>query len=307
MINAVARAWCAGSCAWSSAALCLALTTCLTLGGCCSAGPGRAGPLDPEQVAARVQARRSDERLRAFTIVPTGPFLVIGDGHPDDVRAYADQVVGWAYRLLAADYFELWPNKLIELWVFKNERSYRHHTNVVFGEIPASPYGYYEPCDGAVIVNVALGTGTLVHEMVHPLIEANLPDAPTWLNEGLASLFERPVERDGHLVGRPNWRLPPLQRALAERRAPSLREVMAMSRGTFYDDDRALNYGVARYLLYYLQEKELLRPYFHAFRQARADDPDGHRTLLSVLRATSWDAVQSEWERFVLELHDAQD
>ena len=34
-------------------------------------------------------------------------------------------------------------------------------------------------------MNISTGGGTLVHEIVHPFIEANFPACPPWLNEGL--------------------------------------------------------------------------------------------------------------------------
>ena len=57
-------------------------------------------------------------------------------------------------------------------------------------------------------MNIATGGGTLVHELVHPYVEADFPGAPPWLNEGLGSLFEQSDERDGYIVGLTNWRLP---------------------------------------------------------------------------------------------------
>ena len=34
---------------------------------------------------------------------------------------------------------------------------------------------------------------TITHELVHPIVESDFPRAPTWIDEGLASLFEAPV------------------------------------------------------------------------------------------------------------------
>ena len=46
-------------------------------------------------------------------------------------------------------------------------------------------------------MNIATGGGTLVHEIVHPFVEANFPGCPTWFNEGLGSLYEQSAERKG--------------------------------------------------------------------------------------------------------------
>ena len=63
-------------------------------------------------------------------------------------------------------------------------------------------------------MNIGPGAGTLSHELVHPYMEANFPNVPSWFNEGLASLYERPSEKKGHIVGLPNWRLPNLKKQI---------------------------------------------------------------------------------------------
>jgi hypothetical protein len=156
---------------------------------------------------------------------------------------------------------------------------------------------------GGCCVNGSLGGGTLVHEMVHALMEANFDDAPTWFDEGLASLFEQPGERDGHIVGLTNWRLPSLQRAIRVGRVKPLRELMETSRWTFYDAERGgLHYAVARYLLFYLQERGLLVPYYRRFRTNVAGDSSGIASLLAVTGEYDLAALQHTWEAYVLGL-----
>jgi hypothetical protein len=77
-----------------------------------------------------------------------------------------------------------------------------------FQSKPTTPYGYYSSTHKALVMNISTGGGTLVHEIVHPFIEANFPNCPAWLNEGLGSLYEQCGEVDGHIHGYTNWRLP---------------------------------------------------------------------------------------------------
>src|SRR5437667_7465188 len=91
------------------------------------------------------------------------------------------------------------------------------------------------------------------------------PVVPPWFNEGLGSLYEQSAERDGHIVGLTNWRLAGLQKALARGDAPSFRALAAMDSDTFYGDDSGAHYATARYLLYYVQERGLLRDFYRAF------------------------------------------
>ena len=107
-----------------------------------------------------------------------------------------------------------------------------------FDDEPTTPYGYYSSEDNALVMNIGPGAGTLSHELVHPYIEANFPDAPSWFNEGLASLYEQPRERDGHMWGTTNWRLPGLTAMIKAKTLPSLADLLKTSREEFYDQQR---------------------------------------------------------------------
>jgi hypothetical protein len=279
----------------------VALTlACGSIAACCPRRPGRVGysPAEYDSRLAQVRAKAPP----GFTAIVAPPFVVAGDGPPERLREDAEQVITWAAVRLKADYFKLDPGHLVEVWLFDGEESYMRNTSVIFGEVPRTPYGYYSPCDHALIMNVSTGYGTLVHEMVHPFMEANLPDCPPWFNEGLASLYEQPGDAAGHLRGRTNWRLPDLQRAILQRRTRSLADLTALGRRAFYSDHQGLNYAEARYLCYYLQEQGLLVTYYRRFVAAIASDPTGYATLRSVLGETDMAAFQRRWEAFVLML-----
>ena len=62
------------------------------------------------------------------------------------------------------------------------------------------------------------------------------------------------------------------------------------------------HYAQARYLCYYLQEKNLLTKFYRAFVAAAKNDPSGVETLKSVLGREDLAAFQKEWEAFVLKL-----
>src|SRR5664279_1403049 len=99
-------------------------------------------------------------------------------------------------------------------------------------------------------MNFATGGGTLVHEIVHPFVEADFPDAPSWLNEGLGSLFEQSAERNGHIIGLTNWRLAGLQKAIRKKGLTTFEALAKTSSSEFYRDHEGTNYAEARYLLY---------------------------------------------------------
>ena len=237
-----------------------------------------------------------------FTVVIEPPFVVIGDEAPELVRQRARRTVRWAVDRLKQDYFVEDPKAILEIWLFKDARSYRHWARELFGDEPSTPYGYYGEASRALVMNISTGGGTLVHEIVHPFMDANFPSCPAWFNEGLGSLYEQSSSRDGHIIGLTNWRLAGLQKAIRAGALPSFRELTATSTHQFYHQDPGTNYAQARYLLYYLQEKGLLVRYYHAFRRNAAADPTGYKTLQTVLGEPDMTAFQKRWEAYVLGL-----
>ena len=121
---------------------------------------------------ARTRAREFGD---SFTILVEEPFVVFGDDTPERVERYAQSTVRWSVDLLRKGYFSRDPVEIVEVWLFKNRESYRKHTLEIFGDSPTTPYGYYSSVHRALIMNIATGGGTLVHEIVHPFIEANFP------------------------------------------------------------------------------------------------------------------------------------
>jgi hypothetical protein len=153
-------------------------------------------------------------------------------------------------------------------------------------------------------MNIETGSGTLVHEIVHPFIEANFPACPPWFNEGLASLYEQSGEVDGHLHGFPNWRLPALQETIKQGALVSFKSLLEMDADAFYRQDKGANYAQARYLCYYLQEKGLLVKFYREFTANQSADPSGYLSLQKILNETDMRAFQKRWEKFVLGLSE---
>ncbi len=296
------------------------------LAGCTSAASSEPGApprrADPERVervepGARAGAtsssaeyaehvRKLRERLRArglgnLQVRIEVPFVVAGDGTSEELERSLE-TVRWATDKLEQDFFARRPAKILDVFLFQTAESYERGVEALTGDAPGTPNGFYSSANGGLFMNISTGGGTLVHEIVHPYVEADLPSAPPWLNEGLGSLFEQSAERDGHIVGRTNWRLAGLQRAIARDGLPSFRELTSKGSAAFYDDERGTNYAQSRYLLYYLQEQGLLRDFYRAFRAARAKDPTGYATLAQTLGERDMPAFQRRWEQYVAAL-----
>jgi len=256
--------------------------------------------LSPAEAAQHVLAAK-EQLPPGFTPALVGPCLVLGDEAPDRVRARAARV-RWTVDLLKKDFFAKEPEQMTDVWVFRNRHSYESHVHAMLGEMPSTPYGFYVESRRALLMNIAPGDGTLVHELVHPFMHANFPRCPTWLNEGLASLYERPGEEDGHIRGYPNWRLPDLQVAISKRELMPLSRMMGLSEAAFYADDDGTHYAQARYLCYFLQEKGLLPAFFAQLVKDQDRDPTGLATLRSVLHIDDMNAFERQWRGFVMDL-----
>jgi hypothetical protein len=242
-----------------------------------------------------------------FTIVIQPPFIVIGDEPATEVKAHSDSTVKWAVEKLKQDYFANDPKEILDIWLFKDADSYERNALALFGEKPTTPYGYYSLTQKALVMNISTGGGTLVHEIVHPFIEANFPNCPPWLNEDLGSLYEQSGEFEGHIHGYTNWRLPGLQAAIRARSVPPFKDLMSLDARAFYNQDKGTNYGQSRYLCYYLQQRGLLLRFYREFLAHQTTDRTGYRTLQRILRVRDMNLFQRKWEKYVLGLLQGYD
>ena len=237
-----------------------------------------------------------------FTVVIQPPFVVIGDEPADVVKGHSEHTVKWAVDKLKQDFFAKDPKEILDIWLFKDAASYGRNTLVLFGEELTTPYGYYSSAHKALIMNISTGGGTLVHEIVHPFIEANFPACPPWLNEGLGSLYEQSGEVDGHIHGYTNWRLPGLQTAIRAGKVPKFKTLTALDARAFYNEDKGTNYAQARYLCYYLQQRGLLVKFYREFYVHQKEDPTGYQSLRKILGVADMNAFKHQWEKYILGL-----
>ena len=241
-----------------------------------------------------------------FVLVIQPPFIVLGDESAEALRMHATHTVNWAVDKLKLDFFQKDPGEIIDIWLFRDNQSYTNHAWTLFHDVPTTRFGYYSAAHHALVMNIATGRGTLVHEIVHPFMRANFPNCPPWFDEGLASLYEKCREKDGHIQGMINWRLEGLVKAIREGKTISFEKLTALNAQDFYGNSNGANYsqyyGQARYLCYYLQEKGLLVKFYHQFVANARANPSGLSTLKNVLGEPHMDAFKKKWEAFVLAL-----
>lgn len=238
-----------------------------------------------------------------FHIAIEKPFVVISDCPKEEVMDYSSRIVRQVVQLVKKDFFLKNPEKIIAIWLLKDQTSYKYYSNQQFGIDPQTPYGFYSPAHNSLILDISTGGGTLVHEIIHPFVAANFPNCPVWFNEGLASLFERPTQVNGHLYGMLNWRLQGLQDAIRNKTALPLSHLVQLSEHHFYEDPSGMPYAQAKFIAFYLQQQGLLVDFYHAFYENRQHDPSGINTLSTLLDFNDANEFQENWEKWVLQLH----
>lgn len=249
------------------------------------------------------RAMQLKKRLpKSFSYLIQKPFIVTGDESREDLEQRAQYTVKWFTEQIQKKYFPRDPPLIYEIWLFRDNASYRKYTREVFHDNPDTPFGYCSSEHSALIMNIATGGGTLCHEIVHAFIPSNFPDCPSWFNEGLGSLYEQCGTRNGEVAGLANWRLKGLKDEIRRGSLPSFETLCGTSSFQFYNMKKGNNYAQARYLLYYLQEKGLLEKFYNDFRTNVKWDSGGFKTLQLVLSEKDMKSFQDRWEKWVLTL-----
>lgn len=260
-----------------------------------------------DKLIAACAARRDVIRQQLgdqCAVITAAPFVVAGDMSEDELQAWYERTIQPAAIAMGHCYFDQQPTAPITVLLFRSQASYEHFADKLYRDRGISIYGYYKPRERTLVMNIATGGGTLVHELTHALIAFDCPQTPDWFNEGLASLHEqcrfREDERGPWIEGLVNWRLPRLQKELATGRLPSLADFLRDD--NFRGEREAVNYAQARYFCLFLQRRGLLEPYYFAMRKHVDSDPHGEQAIREVFPDQDWAAIDAEFHAFIRSL-----
>ena len=230
-----------------------------------------------------------------------GPFRLAGDLGEGAFDRIADGTVDACTRALRRQFFVKEPARPYTVYLMGDDRSYRGVAREITGRDPDTPFGFCVKARRVLVMNIATGTGTLVHEMVHALMAADFPGAPAWFEEGLASLYEQCRVEETRLVGLPNWRLPIVREAVGDPgRYVPIGELARMDDATFYGPGSPVHYAEARYLMFYLQEQGVLERFYRALRDAPARERDPGRLLATLLKVEDVDRVDADFRAWAM-------
>jgi Protein of unknown function (DUF1570) len=254
----------------------------------------------------RARVARDELGARTQTVVVSDIFVVIG---PSGWQGGAfDNSVSLMKNAMAGymnDRFGKKPDHAISVYLFPSAAPYEAFCKKQYAAPCIATYGFYQPGDRYMVMNAGLGIGTLTHEIVHPLVETDFPNAPTWLNEGIASVFEAPsIPKVGEIHGVKNWRHPRLVRAMksaAEKEHAKLDTLFGMPDTTFRSDAEDLHYAMARYVCQWLDGQGKLWPFYQRWRDHAAEDPTGEKSFEEVVGMKP-SRANAAWTKWVLAL-----
>lgn len=253
-------------------------------------------------LAARTRSFRANtgDKTRFETV--EGVFLLVA---PSGVLGGSAAVAKKALVAYFNKRFARRPTQAVAVVLFEDPKRYEAFCQVRYSEACLSPYGFYNPVDRTVVMNAGPGIGTLTHELVHPIVESDFPDAPIWINEGIASLYEAfSFPHDGEIRGAKNFRHAGLVAALRskdERPHASLPALFGMTDATFRGDRESLNYASARYFCQWMDGQNKLWPFYQAWRDDFEHDRSGAKAFAKTMGKTP-DELDEAWATWVRRL-----
>jgi hypothetical protein len=268
-------------------------------------GAASPGGSDGFQIEQSCQAAAAELRMRLAAdcaMIIRAPFVIAGDLSEQDLDAWHRRTIGPAARAMASAYFRTPPDEPITVLLFSGEQSYNRYAQHLFGDEGISVYGYYKPGRRTLVMNIATGGGTLVHELTHALIDFDFPKVPAWFNEGLASLHEQCRIRDDEtgIEGLVNWRLDALQSAIRDEWLRSLQSLVGDN--DFRGSQETLNYAQARYFCLYMQQQGVLTDFYRKFRDDQTSDPLGVASVAKVFPNQNWEELDADFRDWVRQL-----
>lgn len=162
---------------------------------------------------------------------------------------------------------------------------------------------YYLPQDNSVMVWLATGGGTLCHELVHALMESDLPSAPPWLSEGIASMNEEYGKINGVNGPLDNYRL--LYILDVYKRAGCfipIEQLINLSPKDFNNSSIAMLYSAfSRYFCIYLWERGMLSKIYKEIRDCPEKSTASQISIIEKNTKSTMPEIQADWQKWVLD------
>jgi hypothetical protein len=169
------------------------------------------------------------------------------------------------------------PDPTISLVLMPSLDRYRTFCEV-FDDTP-SDLGFYRPDFRVAIANLGNSIGNLRHELVHPLIDDDFPDMPSWLGEGIGSLYGTAKCSATGCEFLVNYRLRDLQKAIKDGTLPSVAELADSNSAEVHGSRGMMYYAMSRYVLLFVDQHGKLSQLYAELRAAK--DATAQRDILA--------------------------
>lgn len=283
-----------------------------------AAPPADTAPADAPMDLDAAMAERASAVLSALDAgslpmkVEDGAYLLVGVGP----RTLTPAIVHMFEQALAALYnhrFDRHPDHPIAVLLFASHDRYKEFA-------PDKSLAFYKKREAEIDVDLSRGDAyrsSAVHELVHSLMDESFPQAPLWLSECVAALYENPsFPAPGEILGLPGGlRQATFHDALRsedDRADMRLDALFTMDPRAFkgYSLDAGLDGGVdlwvqsrnealARYVCLWLQQRGWLWDFVHRYHDDFQSDRTGTRSFEAVTGLSPIVATQSwvEWSK----------
>lgn len=104
-----------------------------------------------------------------------------------EIFRFADAYIDW----LKQNYFDPKFKYPIGVVIMKDHAEMQHYLKTELGVKDPPDFGIYFSDYRTFFTRQDSGLGTFAHEILHPLVDANLPRRPPWANEGIPTFFEK--------------------------------------------------------------------------------------------------------------------
>lgn len=243
---------------------------------------------------------------RGNSVLIRPPYVIAGDMPEDTLERLHRTVVLPTERALNVAFFDVRPTEPITIVAFAKDPGFREFARRVDHRQPDSYYGYYLRSHRRLVVNVSTGAGTLAHELTHALAHFDFENMPEWFDEGLASVFEQSEfsETNHRLTGTDNWRVHHLLRALHDKHLRSTGDLVQGK--SVRANNEAIDYAHARYVCLFLQDQQLLEPFYRKLRSRAESDLTGWQTLREIVDRENAQEFDADFHRWLVKYHKSQ-
>ena len=254
-----------------------------------------------ERITEQLERRKIDASAYRTLFDPERRFVYVHARDEEDIRVIRDGLEDYAEHQWEA-LFQNKPGSPVYIVLLTREDSRKVLGRRIGGFFQRAANVLF--C-GDIAAHKLTRTSVVVHEFTHALHFADQgvrrQQHPIWLVEGLATLFESSdLTKDGRYVPRHNQRLAVIQEAVRGNRSLPWTSIVRFNQLQFMRAARVC-YAQARYMLLYMYEKGLLKPFYDEYTEAAGYESDRTaREAFEIVFGKPMATIESDWKDWLL-------